>query len=56
MLDFLLDGIPGEVDSLSPDTPVWCSEVLPMDAECRVYVVNGKVRAACPYKNCKDLS
>ena len=36
------------------DFPVWCSDVVDMVAEYRVYVVEGVVRAVCHYKGDPD--
>jgi hypothetical protein len=50
MIDTLVYGIPGVIESLPGDTPVWCSEVVKLEEEFRVYVVHGKIKAVCQYK------
>lgn len=49
MLGALLDGIPGVLDPLPSSLPVHCAEVVTFEAEFRVYVVDGVVRAVCQY-------
>lgn len=49
MLGALLDGIPGVLNPLPASLPVFCAEVVVLEAEFRVYVVHGKVRAICQY-------
>lgn len=53
MLDALLYGITGVMEPLDPNTPVFCSEVVDMIEEHRVYVVNGEIRAICCYRGLK---
>lgn len=50
MLDVFLNGVPGTtMRPHPPEFPVFCSEVVDMVTEYRVYVVNGEVRAVCHY-------
>eukprot|EP00658_Telonema_sp_P-2_P011890 TRINITY_DN1454_c0_g1_i2.p1 TRINITY_DN1454_c0_g1~~TRINITY_DN1454_c0_g1_i2.p1 ORF type:complete len:234 (+),score=74.39 TRINITY_DN1454_c0_g1_i2:91-792(+) len=50
MLEVFLNGIPGTtMHAHPPEMSVFCSEVVDMVVEYRVYVVNGEVRAVCHY-------
>ncbi|AYV83788.1 MAG: hypothetical protein Hyperionvirus11_61 [Hyperionvirus sp.] len=50
MLDTVINGIPGVLNGLPRSTSVFCSEIVDMRSEYRVYVVNGVVRAICKYR------
>jgi hypothetical protein len=41
MIETLVNGIPGVIEPIPPLTKVFCSEVVKIDEEFRVYVVNG---------------
>jgi hypothetical protein len=50
MISSLIEGIPDYIEPIPPDTPVFCSTVIKIEEEFRVYVVNGKIKATCQYK------
>ncbi|KAH3760946.1 small subunit ribosomal protein S30e [Pelomyxa schiedti] len=56
MLDTILDGMPGVIEPRPASTPVYCSELVTMAAEHRVYLVNGEIRAVCQYTGPKGGS
>lgn len=44
------------LETNSPNLAIYCSELVKMITEYRVYVVNGEIRQVCHYKGPKEFT
>ncbi len=54
MLSTLISGIPGVMPGHGKSLPVYCSTIIKMVCEYRVYVVDHEIRAVCQYRGPKS--